>query len=85
MSKAIQIMDYCNMSTKTPSQSMEYFMRKKKAQRLSRPIIKKEFYTKRYLKGVSYINPNISKLLERNRKNAEKIRNYIIHNFAPTM
>ena len=44
-------------------------MRKKKAQRLSRPIIKKEFYTKRYLKGVSYINPNISKLLERNRKN----------------
>ena len=84
MSKASLIMDYCNMATKTP-QSMEYFMRKRHSRRLARPIIKKEYYSRHYLKGISYINPNISSLLERNKANAEKIRNYIIHNFAPTM
>lgn len=84
MSKAQKVMEYCNMTSKTP-QSMEYFIRKRNIRRLPRAIIKREFYSKHYLKGVSYINPNISKLLQRNSENAEKIRNYIIHNFAPTM
>lgn len=76
MSNAIKIMDYCNMTQKTP-QSMEYFMHKKRLCRGSRPIIKKEIYEKHYIKGVSYINPNIEKLMTRNRSSIEKIMRVI--------
>ena len=72
MSKAIQVMNYCNMTQKTP-QSMEYFMRKKRFSRTSKPIIKKEIYERHYIKGVSYINPNIDTLLRKNRSSIEKI------------
>jgi len=60
------------MTQKTP-QSMEYFKRKKRLSRTSKPIIKKEIYEKHYIKGVRYINPNIDTLMRKNRSTIEKI------------
>ena len=79
MSKAYLVMEYCNMSQKAPL-SMEYFMRKKLKKRAAKPVIKKTIYEKHYLKGVEYINPNIDKLITRNRRTIEKIMKVIASN-----
>ena len=81
MSKAIQIMEYCNMKTYSPL-SMDYFLRKKSTPTI-KPIIKKRVYFNRSLKGVEFTNVQlIAKFLSENNNNAAKIQKYIDSRFT---
>jgi len=80
MSKAVQIMEYCNMKSYNPS-SMDYFLRKQSTHKL-KPIIKKRIYFSRSLKGIEFTNVQlIAKFLEKNKINAKKIQRYIDSRF----
>ena len=81
MSKAIQIMEYCNMKTYNPS-SMDYFLRKTSPVKI-KPIIKKRIYFNRALKGIQFTNVQlIAKFIDENKNNARKIQRYIDSRFT---
>ena len=76
MSKAIQIMEYCNMKSYCHS-AVDYFLRKSSTP-VRKPIIKKRVYFNRSLKGVEFTNVQlIAKFLDNNKNNAVKIQRYI--------
>lgn len=81
MSKAIQIMEYCNMKSYSSS-AVDYFLRKSFTP-VRKPIIKKRVYFNRSLKGVEFTNIQlIARFLKNNKNNAVKIQRYIDNRFT---
>ena len=76
LQKLNKIIDYCKMKNNT---SISYFRQKKYSHK---SIIKKEIYFSRYLKGSTYINPNINKLIRNNHETAQRIQMYLNKNFS---
>lgn len=81
MSKAIQIMEYCNMKSHSPH-AIDYFLHKSSRPQV-KPIIKKRVYFNRSLKGIEFTNVQlIARFLAENKNNATKIQRYIDSRFT---
>lgn len=80
--KALKIMDFCNMLNNSTPSAVEYFKRERKtSKKHQKPIIKKRIYEKHFFKDTVYVNPNIQAMMERvnriNKNAARKIREFV--------